>query len=73
MRALEDIDVAFVSMNLPYTMPIDSAIEGVRAFAPKTIFPYHFRGEDGMSDVEQLKTQVESNNENIDVVLANWY
>jgi len=26
MRALTDIDVAFVSMNLPYTMPIDSAI-----------------------------------------------
>ncbi|NDK09368.1 MBL fold metallo-hydrolase [Candidatus Gracilibacteria bacterium] len=73
MRALTDIDVAFVSMNLPYTMPIDSAISGVIAFAPKTIFPYHFRGEEGMSDVEKFKTEVTSSSKVIDVVLARWY
>ncbi len=73
MRALTDIDVAFVSMNLPYTMPIDSAISWVSEFAPKTIFPYHFRGQDGMSDVERFQTEVEANNTNIEVVLAPWY
>lgn len=48
LRALTDIDVAFVSMNLPYTMPVENAADGVLAFAPETIIPYHFRGMDGM-------------------------
>jgi hypothetical protein len=31
MRALKNIDVAFVRMNLPYTMPPDEAADAVRA------------------------------------------
>lgn len=74
MRALQDIDVAFVSMNLPYTMPIESAVWGIAAFGPKVVFPYHFRGEDGMSDIESFREQVLSiNSKKIDVVLAEWY
>jgi L-ascorbate metabolism protein UlaG (beta-lactamase superfamily) len=46
MRALEDIDVAFVSMNLPYTMTVESAASAVLDFTPKTVFPYHYRGTD---------------------------
>jgi L-ascorbate metabolism protein UlaG (beta-lactamase superfamily) len=41
MRALKNIDVAFVCMNLPYTMPPEEAAEAVRAFAPKIVYPYH--------------------------------
>lgn len=73
MRVLENIDIAFVSMNLPFTMPVDSAIDGILEFAPKTVFPYHFRGQDGMSDVERLKTEIEAWNSDIQVVLADWY
>lgn len=73
MRALQDIDVAFVSMNLPFTMPVDSAISWVLDFSPKAIFPYHFRGRDGLSDIERFKTEVERENPDIQVVIAQWY
>jgi L-ascorbate metabolism protein UlaG (beta-lactamase superfamily) len=43
MRALKDIDVAFVCMNLPYTMPPSEAAECVKAFHPKIVYPYHYR------------------------------
>lgn len=46
MKALKDIDVAFVCMNLPYTMPPEEAAEGVAAFQPKAVYPYHYRGSD---------------------------
>ena len=46
MRALKNIDVAFVCMNLPYTMPPDEAAEAVKAFHPKVVIPYHYRGSD---------------------------
>ncbi len=43
MKALEDIDVAFVCMNLPYTMTPQEAGECVLAFKPKILYPYHYR------------------------------
>ncbi len=46
MRALKNIDVAFVCMNLPYTMTPDEAAEAVKAFHPKVVIPYHYRGQD---------------------------
>ena len=46
MRALKNIDVAFVCMNLPYTMPTDEAADAVKAFHPKIVIPYHYRGSD---------------------------
>jgi len=46
MRALKNIDVAFVCMNLPYTMPPDEAAEAVKAFHPAIVIPYHYRGSD---------------------------
>lgn len=46
MRALTDIDLAFVPMNLPYTMPPEEAAECVRAFQPAAVAPYHYRGSD---------------------------
>lgn len=73
MRTLKDIDLAFVSMNLPYTMPLDSAVSWVLAFAPKQIFPYHFRGKEGMTDVASFKSQVEAQNRDIKVLLHDWY
>lgn len=43
MRALTSIDVAFVCMNLPYTMPPAEAAACVAAFKPKALYPYHYR------------------------------
>jgi L-ascorbate metabolism protein UlaG (beta-lactamase superfamily) len=73
MRALKNIDVAFVPMNLPYTMDVNQAASGVLAFKPKVVYPYHFRGKDGLSDVEAFKKMVNAKNKNIDVRLLTWY
>ena len=73
MRALEDIDVAFVCMNLPYTMSIEQAASAVLDFQPTVVYPYHYRGPDGLSDVEQFKELVNAENNNIEVRLRAWY
>ena len=72
MRALENIDAAFVCMNLPYTMTVESAADAVLEFAPKIVYPYHYRGKDGMSDLEAFKKAVGVNPE-IEVRLLDWY
>ncbi len=54
MKALKDIDVAFVCMNLPYTMTPVEAAECVRAFKPKVLIPYHYRGQ----KPEELKAKL---------------
>ena len=46
MKALTDIDAAFVCMNLPYTMTVPEAAECVRSFKPKVLYPYHHRDQD---------------------------
>lgn len=73
MFALENIDVAFLSMNLPYTMGVDAAAEAVLEFKPSVVYPYHFRTPEGFSDVKKFKTIVESKNNNIEVIIADWY
>ncbi|HEV2289896.1 MAG TPA: MBL fold metallo-hydrolase [Candidatus Acidoferrales bacterium] len=67
MRALKNIDVAFVCMNLPYTMPPDEAAEAVKAFHPQIVIPYHYRG----SDLSILKRDLEGTG--IEVRLLDWY
>lgn len=73
MRQLKHIDMAFVCMNLPYTMPVDNAASAVLEFKPKEVIPYHYRGTDGFSDVNQFKMLVNSKNPNIKVTLLDWY
>jgi L-ascorbate metabolism protein UlaG (beta-lactamase superfamily) len=73
MRALRNIDIALVPMNLPYTMGIEEAASAVLDFKPKTVYPYHYRGPDGLADVEQFKRLVGEGNPDIEVVLAQWY
>ena len=69
MRALKNIDIAFVCMNLPYTMDVTQASQGVLAFKPKIIYPYHYRGQ----DVNTFKKLVNEGDKNIDVRLREWY
>ncbi|WP_121667928.1 MBL fold metallo-hydrolase [Mesonia aquimarina] len=73
MRNLEDIDLAFVCMNLPYTMPVDAAADAVLDFKPKKVYPYHFRGKNGFSDVEKFKNIINTNNPKIKVEILDWY
>ncbi|MBG8552379.1 MBL fold metallo-hydrolase [Hymenobacter guriensis] len=73
MRALKNIDVAFVCMNLPYTMDVNQAAQGVLAFKPSIVYPYHYRGQNGLSDVDAFKKTVNAANKKIDVRLRNWY
>jgi L-ascorbate metabolism protein UlaG (beta-lactamase superfamily) len=73
MRALKNIDIAFVCMNLPYTMDVNEAADAVLAFKPKIVYPYHYRGTNGLSDVNAFKAKVEAGDKNIEVRLRNWY
>jgi L-ascorbate metabolism protein UlaG (beta-lactamase superfamily) len=41
MKALRSIDVAFLPMNLPYTMDPEQVADAAKAFRPKILYPYH--------------------------------
>ena len=73
MRSLKNIDVAFVCMNLPYTMDINQASSAVLEFKPKVVYPYHYRGQGGLADVEGFKKLVNAGSSSIEVRLRNWY
>ena len=68
MLALTNVDVAFVPMNLPYTMTVQQAAEAVRTFKPKVVYPYHYRG----SDVKEFERLVGTDC-GVEVRLRNWY
>jgi len=68
MLALKNIDVAFVCMNLPYTMDVEQAARAVRAFKPRVVYPYHYRG----ADLEKFKALVGTDS-GIEVRLRDWY
>lgn len=68
MKALKDIDVAFVCMNMPFTMPPEEAAECVAAFKPKLVYPYHFRGSDLQKFQEPLASL-----EGVEVRIRSWY
>jgi L-ascorbate metabolism protein UlaG (beta-lactamase superfamily) len=67
MRALKNIDVAFVCMNLPYTMPPEEAADAVKAFHPKIAIPYHYRG----SDLTTFQKALQGTG--IEVRVLEWY
>ena len=67
MRALKNIDVAFIPMNLPYTMTPLAAADAVRAFHPAVVYPYHYRGQDTTVFAKALEGT------GIEVRLRDWY
>ena len=73
MRNLNNIDKSFVCMNLPYTMTVESAASAVLEFKPKQVYPYHYRGTNGLSDVSKFKKLINNGNNEIEVVQLNWY
>jgi len=46
MKALTAIDVAFLPMNLPYTMTPEMVADAALAFKPKVLYPYHYGDTD---------------------------
>lgn len=66
MSKLEDIHVAFLPMNLPYTMTPEMVADAARSFQPDILYPYHY----GETDPQQLNTWLE-NQKNIEVRIRN--
>lgn len=50
MKALKDIAIAFLPMNLPYTMTPEMVADSAKAFRPRILYPYHT----GETDVARL-------------------
>jgi len=73
MRALKNVDKAFICMNLPYTMTVERAADAVLEFKPKEVYPYHYRGRPNVSDVSKFKEFVNNGNPDIEVVQLDWY
>lgn len=55
MKNLNNIDVAFLPMNLPYTMTPEMTAIAARMFRPKVLYPYHYGNTDTNKLVELLK------------------
>lgn len=66
MAALAGIDVAFLPMNLPYTMTPEQAADAVKSFRPKIVYPYHYKGTDLQKFADLVGSLAE-------VRLRDWY
>ncbi len=72
IRSLTNVDYAFICMNLPYTMTVEQAASCILEIKPKVVFPYHYRGTEGLSDLEKFKKLV-SENPDIKIEVLKWY
>jgi L-ascorbate metabolism protein UlaG (beta-lactamase superfamily) len=70
LKALKKIDVAFVCMNLPYTMTTDEAADLVKTINPKVVIPYHYRAMPA-TDLNAFKDKLAGTK--IEVRLLEWY
>jgi len=68
MKAVKNIDVAFIPMNLPYTMTPAEAADCVKAFKPAIVYPYHYRGQNLEEFAAALK-----DTPGVDVRIRDWY
>ena len=60
MKELEKIDIAFLPMNLPYTMTPEMVADAAKAFKPKLLYPYHYGETDTSRILELLKDTKET-------------
>ena len=70
LKALKNIDVAFIPINLPYTEDADAAAAWVKDFKPKIVYPYHTQGMPS-GDVQKFKQLVGKASDF--VRLRDWY
>ncbi len=59
IKALKNIDVAFLPMNLPFTMTPEQVADVAKAIRPKVLYPYHFGDTDTSRLVDLLKGEKE--------------
>ena len=57
MKNLKNIDIAFLPMNLPYTMTPEMVAKAAKMFYPKILYPYHYGTTDDQKLVELLKDE----------------
>ncbi|MCB2194620.1 MAG: MBL fold metallo-hydrolase [Bacteroidetes bacterium] len=57
IKALKNIDIAFLPMNLPYTMTPEMVADAAKAFRPKILYPYHYGNTDTSKLVELLNNE----------------
>ena len=57
MKALKNIDIAFLPMNLPYTMTPEMVADAAKAFRPRILYPYHYGQTDPKELVALLKDE----------------
>ncbi len=57
MKALKDIDIAFLPMNLPFTMSPEMVADAAKAFRPKVLYPYHYGDTNPQKLVDLLKDE----------------
>jgi L-ascorbate metabolism protein UlaG (beta-lactamase superfamily) len=55
MKGLKEIDIAFLPMNVPYTMTPEMVADAAKAFKPKILYPYHYGKTDTSKLVDLLK------------------
>jgi L-ascorbate metabolism protein UlaG (beta-lactamase superfamily) len=75
MKAITKIDVAFITMNLPFTMPPTESADCVKAFKPRVVYPYHYR-QMGLEPVDKNAQDFAAamkGTAGIEVRLANFY
>jgi L-ascorbate metabolism protein UlaG (beta-lactamase superfamily) len=74
LYAVTNIDVAFVAMNLPFTMDCTNAARAVRAMRPKVVYPYHYSPSTPASSGDPVRfKQLVGTDLGIEVRLRKWY
>jgi L-ascorbate metabolism protein UlaG (beta-lactamase superfamily) len=56
MKRLKKIDIAFLPMNLPYTMTPEMVADAAQAFKPRILYPYHYGNTDPNELVQLLQS-----------------
>jgi L-ascorbate metabolism protein UlaG (beta-lactamase superfamily) len=73
IQRLQDIDVAFLCMNTPFTMDVIAATNCIRAMRPKVVYPYHYRNSGNITTNAAAFKQFLGTDLGIEVRLRKWY
>ena len=73
LRALTNIDVAFICINQPYTMTVNDATNLVSAMRPKVVYPYHYQDQGGATTNAAAFKQRLNPDLGVEVRLRKWY
>lgn len=59
MEALQNIDIAFLPVNQPYTMTVDQAVSAVKTIRPTIFYPYHYGEVEQKTDIDRLVRELQ--------------